>query len=319
LNPAVSLAMFTIKRLNGLNRLFIYMLAQYLGIFNLIICKSEIIINLICCTGAFLASILVFVVYFQALNNYDGGNRTLETASIWATYPQGYLTFGAGFVDQIISTMLLVLCVMAINDQKNYTPVAGLTPLLCGFVVMLIGMTFGLNCGFPLNPARDLSPRLYTAIAGWGSEVFSFQNYVWFIVPIIGPHIGALLGAILYLVFIGYHFPNVKGNEAIYDPEINELNQIKEIKSIDMYKSSELSRAEMGQQDTTSFIMKKPRLTSTSNEDLISSRRRASLRNLRAHQSIHDLHSTDIALRSNQFEQLKQSVNALKASIDALK
>jgi hypothetical protein len=65
--------------------------------------------------------------------------------------------------------------------------------------------------------------------------------------------------------------------------------------------------------------MKKPRLTSTSNEDLISSRRRASLRNLRAHQSIHDLHSTDIALRSNQFEQLKQSVNALKASIDALK
>ena len=100
LNPAVSLAMFTIKRLNGLNRLFVYMLAQYLG--------------------AFIASILVFVVYFQALNNYDGGNRTLDTANIWATYPQGYLTFGAGFVDQIISTMLFVLCIMAITDQKNF-------------------------------------------------------------------------------------------------------------------------------------------------------------------------------------------------------
>ena len=263
----------------------------------------------------------MFVVYFQALNNYDGGNRTLDTAAIWATYPQGYLTFGAGFVDQIISTMLLVLCIMAINDQKNYMPVAGLTPLLCGFVVMLIGMTFGLNCGYPLNPARDLSPRLYTAIAGWGSEVFSFQSYIWFIVPIIGPHVGALLGAILYLVFIGYHLPNVKDNETFDDPEMNELNQIQEIKSIDLYKtkSSEMARAEMTKQDTTSFIMRKPRLTSTSHDDLISSRRRASIRNLRAHQSIHDLHSTDISLRSNQFEQLKQSVNALKASIDALK
>ncbi len=87
LNLAASLAMFTIKRLNGLNRLFVYMLAQYLG--------------------AFIASILVFIVYFQALNNSDGGNRTLDTAAIWASYPQGYLTFGSGFVDQIISTMML--------------------------------------------------------------------------------------------------------------------------------------------------------------------------------------------------------------------
>lgn len=263
---------------------------------------------------------MVFIVYFQALNNYDKGNRTLDTASIWATYPQNYLTFGAGIVDQIISTMLLVLCIMTITDQKNYNPVDGLTPLLSGFVVMLIGMTFGLNCGYPLNPARDLSPRLYTAIAGWGSEVFSFQSYKWFLVPIIGPHIGAMLGAILYLVFIGYHLPvAIDEDKGVYEEqEVNELNQIQEIKSIDLYKlkSSEVSRAEKIQ-DTTSFILKKPRLTSTSTEDFMAARHRASIRSLRPHQSIHDLH--DKALRAEQFEQLKAGVNALKASIDALK
>jgi MIP family channel proteins len=297
LNPAVSLAMFTIKRLNGLNRLLVYMLAQYLG--------------------AFIASILVFIVYFQALNNFDGGNRTLDTAAIWASYPQGYLTFGSGFVDQIISTMMLVLCIMAITDQKNYAPVAGLTPLLCGLVVMVIGMTFGLNCGYPLNPARDLSPRLYTAIAGWGSEVFSYQNYMWFLVPILGPHVGALLGAILYLVFIGYHLPNQKDN----DLKLNLEDKDGQIEGIDFYKTKMCDTGKMTdlENDEASFIiMKKPKMTSTSHEDFTAAKHRASVRNLRAHQSNHDLHR-DKNLKSEQFEQLKASVDALKASIDALK
>jgi len=34
----------------------------------------------------------------------------------------------------------------------------------------------------------------------------SFRNYNWFWVPIVGPHIGAILGAIIYLFLVELHW-----------------------------------------------------------------------------------------------------------------
>lgn len=47
-----------------------------------------------------------------------------------------------------------------------------MVPVLVGLTVGLVGMAYGLNCGFAINPARDFGPRLFTATAGWGLEVF---------------------------------------------------------------------------------------------------------------------------------------------------
>jgi len=71
---------------------------------------------------------------------------------------------------------------------------------------VLIGMTMGFNCGYAINPARDLGPRLFTLLAGWGGEVFRAGNY-WFWVPIIGPLIGGVLGARVYDLLIGRYLP----------------------------------------------------------------------------------------------------------------
>ena len=92
-------------------------------------------------------------------------------------------------------------------------------------------MIRGEIAGYPINPARDLSPRIFTgndnsslmpnipwslvlkravfeiALAGWGNEPFSHRNYSWFWVPVVGPHFGALLGAIIYQVCIGNNWP----------------------------------------------------------------------------------------------------------------
>ncbi|HEY7506145.1 MAG TPA: aquaporin, partial [Nitrososphaera sp.] len=68
------------------------------------------------------------------------------------------------------------------------------------------GMCFGFNAGYAINPARDLGPRLFTFVGGWGAEVFRAGNY-WFWVPIVGPLIGGVLGALIYDFAVGNHFP----------------------------------------------------------------------------------------------------------------
>lgn len=188
INPAVSLAMAILGRLQW-KKLPVYWLAQYLG--------------------SFAASACVYGIYYDAIAHFDGGIRYVTgvnaTAGIWATYPAPYLSIAGGFGDQVFGTLLLVLCVMAVTDDHNMTPVKGLVPFCVGLIVFVIGTSYGMNCGYAINPARDFSPRLFTAIAGWGGSVFTVCNY-WFWVPIVAPHIGAFCGAVIYLVAIGFHF-----------------------------------------------------------------------------------------------------------------
>ena len=73
-------------------------------------------------------------------------------------------------------------------------------------IVLLIGMTFGYNCGYAINPARDFGPRLFTAMAGWGSKVFTANDYFWW-VPIVGPCIGGVLGGLIYDVLVTCRHP----------------------------------------------------------------------------------------------------------------
>ena len=42
-----------------------------------------------------------------------------------------------------------------------------LVPLYVGFTVLGIGICFGFNSGYAINPARDLAPRLFTSINGY--------------------------------------------------------------------------------------------------------------------------------------------------------
>jgi glycerol uptake facilitator-like aquaporin len=86
-----------------------------------------------------------------------------------------------------------------------------LAPLCVGALVVLIGMTFGYNSGYAINPARDFGPRLFTAMAGWGMAVFQAGNHWWW-VPIVGPLAGGVLGGFLYEFFIGARFEPPAGS-----------------------------------------------------------------------------------------------------------
>lgn len=166
--------------------------------------------------GAFVASLVVFITYRQAFDAFDGGSRIVSgakaTAGIFATYPQPFLSTFGGLIDQIVGTALLMLVILAIGDTRNLAPTGNVAPILVGLLVTVIGMSFGLNAGYAINPARDLGPRLFTAVAGWGTEVFRAGNY-WFWVPIVGPIIGGTIGAWLYDMLIGQLFPNTSSSE----------------------------------------------------------------------------------------------------------
>ena len=190
LNPAVTLAL-AVRRGFSWHKVVPYVAGQF--------------------AGAFAASAVVFATYHEALKHFDGGVRQIGgafgTAGIWATYPQPFLSvFPGGVVDQVVGTALLVGVIFALSDARNFAPPERLTPLLVGLLVLVIGATFGFNAGYAINPARDLAPRLFTAMAGWGSGVFT-AGHGWWWVPVVAPCIGGVLGGYLYDLLIANHHP----------------------------------------------------------------------------------------------------------------
>jgi MIP family channel proteins len=159
--------------------------------------------------GAFAGAALTYVTYREAFDHFDGGVRQVAgaqaSAGIFSTYPQPYLSLGGGFVDQVVGTALLMLGIFAISDRRNAGP-ASFGPVLVGGLVAAIGMSFGWNAGYAINPARDLGPRLFTSLAGWGSEVFRAGNGWWW-VPIIAPCVGAVIGGLAYDLCVARHHP----------------------------------------------------------------------------------------------------------------
>lgn len=69
--------------------------------------------------------------------------------------------------------MILVSTLFALTDDNNNAAKPKQLPYMVGCLVWVIGMTMGLNCGYGINPARDLIPRIFTSMAGWGTKPFT--------------------------------------------------------------------------------------------------------------------------------------------------
>lgn len=157
--------------------------------------------------GAFFGAAIIFGMYYDALWDHPGCFNVTgpkATAGIFATYPGKHLTLVNAFFDQIIGTAALIVCILAIVDPYNNPIPQGLEAFTVGFVVLVIGLSMGFNSGYAVNPARDLGPRLFTAMAGWGVDVFTARKG-WFLVPIFAPFIGTLIGVMVYQLMVGFH------------------------------------------------------------------------------------------------------------------
>ncbi|MEY2533901.1 MAG: glycerol uptake facilitator protein [bacterium] len=188
LNPAVTIALAA-RRGFAWSKVPSYILAQVVG--------------------AFLGALLVYVVYKGAIDSFERANNitrgeqsSVTTYSIFATFPAPYFTTVIGpLVDQIVGTAFLVLFIFAVTDEVNQPVRANLAPVVVGFIVVAVGISFGANAGYAINPARDFGPRLFAWLAGYG-EVALPGNYAnisaYFWIPIVGPILGGLIGGYLY-------------------------------------------------------------------------------------------------------------------------
>ena len=176
LNPAVSLGL-AVAGTFPWNEVLPYCVAQMLGGF----------------CGAGLVYIYYRDHYKASTANPDGILGTFCTMPAIDHKPMNFLC-------EIIATCVLVFLILAIGTQAN-TPAVGLGSIGAfpvTAIIMSIGMSLGGTTGYSLNPARDLGPRCIHALIPLEGKRDSGWSYSW--VPVVGPMVGCLLAAGLYLL-----------------------------------------------------------------------------------------------------------------------
>ncbi|MER5426710.1 MIP/aquaporin family protein [Streptosporangium roseum] len=188
LNPAVTVALAVFKGFSW-RKVLPYSLAQT--------------------AGAFVAALLVRWNYADVLAAFDPGH-TFKSQFVFSTMPgNGALPVGtwAAFGDQIIGTAILLFLILAVTDLNNTAPAANLAPFIIGLIVVAIGMAWGTNAGYAINPARDFGPRLASFLTGYGTAWRDQYGQLYFWVPIVAPLIGGVVGAGLYQALVGRYLP----------------------------------------------------------------------------------------------------------------
>jgi glycerol uptake facilitator protein len=184
--------------------------------------------------GAFVGAAIVYLNYYDAISAAEDaagvGSKDASTVGIFVTGPAGYFdNYWGPVISEITGTMLLIIIVFAVIDLMNIPPKANLGAIVIGFGVMAIGMSFGANSGYAINPARDFGPRLFTAVAGWGEAAFPGDTGgtlgVYFWVPIVAPIIGAVIGAFVYDFFIN---DVLKARMKAADPNLTQRGEVAE-------------------------------------------------------------------------------------------
>ncbi len=210
----VMLGIFTAGKISGahLNPAVTIALAAYQGF----AWKKVLPYSLAQTAGAFLAALIVRWNYTDVIAAVDPGH-TIATQGIFSTLPgNGTLPVGQGGAlrDQIIGTAILVFLVFAITDSRNAPPLANLTPLFVGLLVVAIGMAWGTLDGYAINPARDFGPRLASFFTGYGTAMRDQNGDLFFWVPIVGPIIGGLVGGALYKYGLQVFLPKAETTPA---------------------------------------------------------------------------------------------------------
>jgi len=173
--------------------------------------------------GAFVAALIVRVAYADLIAKVDP-QHTIDSQGIFSTLP-GNGVDGVGiptaFFDQVVGTAILVFVVFALITAANNAPQANLAPVVIGLLVVGIGMAWGANAGYAINPARDFGPRLASFITGYETAWLDQNGVVYFWLPIVAPIIGGLIGGAMWRFLVQPYLPSEPGHPAEAEPTRN--------------------------------------------------------------------------------------------------
>jgi glycerol uptake facilitator protein len=194
LNPAVTLALATERRVPWA-KVPHYVLAQF--------------------AGAFVAAAVLHFIFGGALDRFEEVHQIVRgqpgseaSAMIFAEFfpnpgglalpPASTVTEFRAFGIEAIGTGILMLAILGVTDARNRGCTASHAPWTIGLTVTILISLLGPLTMAAFNPARDLAPRLYAAVAGWGLWPFRANGSGWFTVYVIAPIAGAQLGSLLH-------------------------------------------------------------------------------------------------------------------------
>lgn len=178
LNPAVTLALACTRRFPW-GKLPHYIVAQM--------------------AGAFVGSALVYYFYAAKIAAVDP--HLSSSSGIFTTFSALPL-FWPCFMAEVIAAAILLFSILAIVEHFNKEKAGWLSPFAIGGLIVAIGMSFGGMHGYAMNPARDLSPRLFITLMHFQNTGLLHGATDW-IAPVFGSLIGAVIGAGLYHLTLG--------------------------------------------------------------------------------------------------------------------
>lgn len=142
-------------------------------------------------TGGFLGAALAWLAY---RDHYAAEKDQAVILGTFATGPEIRNPLW-NMVTEVIATFVLVFVILLFGSTPS-----GLGPLAVALLVVAIGASLGGPTGYAINPARDLGPRLFHAVAPIRHKGGSDWGYAW--VPIVGPLVGAVLAGLAAPLFV---------------------------------------------------------------------------------------------------------------------
>ncbi|UCD60010.1 MAG: aquaporin family protein [Flavobacteriaceae bacterium] len=150
--------------------------------------------------GAMLGAALVWLIH---KDHFDRTEEQSSKLAVFSTSPAIKNTF-TNLLGEISGTFVLVFAVLFFTDatiieSETVIGLGSLGALPVALVVWGVGLCLGGTTGYAINPARDLGPRIMHAILPIKNKGLNNWSYSW--IPVIGPILGGVIAAVLYLAF----------------------------------------------------------------------------------------------------------------------